>query len=57
MLEEVYKIFEYDLLINFNIQKKVILINIIEKITNFGGIANIQKDIKVIKNIRQYPFQ
>jgi hypothetical protein len=29
----------------------------IEKLTHFGGMANVQKATKVIKNIRQYPFQ
>jgi hypothetical protein len=58
MSKEVYKKFEDDLLIDLNITKRnESQICIIKKQTYFGGMANIQKDTIVIRNMRQYPFQ
>jgi hypothetical protein len=49
---------EDDLLIDLNITKNNgSHICIIKKQTYFGGMANIQKDTIVIRNMRQYPFQ
>jgi len=58
MSKEVYMKSEDDLLIDLNITKtKEVRFVLLKSKTYFGGMANIQKDTIVIRNMRQYPFQ